>query len=217
MSSAHPSSENISPVSPCPLPLPGLPASRSPPTTFPYSSSCNAPETKVDYTQTRSWRPISLLSCLGKGLERLVARRIAHTALTQRVLSPQQIGALPKWSTVEGCHVTLLAFPHSSIFLDVDHLKWEVCLCRSHVQHTHHNGHAIAPFLPLSLPPLARIIPEHFIQAALPSREDDRRSWCSLVAAGLTGRNHWLWMRRDATWLAVLAWSNFTESSPRGM
>ncbi|KAM5342922.1 hypothetical protein ACJ41O_013888 [Fusarium nematophilum] len=56
---------------------------------------------KSDYTQTRSWRPISLLSCLGKGLERLVARRIAHTALVQKVLSPQQIGALPKRSTID--------------------------------------------------------------------------------------------------------------------
>lgn len=56
---------------------------------------------KADYTEIRSWRPISLLSCLGKGLERLVARRIAHTALTHKVFSPQQIGALPKRSTVD--------------------------------------------------------------------------------------------------------------------
>ena len=32
---------------------------------------------KSDFTKFKSWRPISLLSCLGKGLERLVARRMA--------------------------------------------------------------------------------------------------------------------------------------------
>lgn len=50
---------------------------------------------KKDLTSPRSWRPIALLSCLGKGLERLVARRIASTALTYKVLSQQQAGALP--------------------------------------------------------------------------------------------------------------------------
>lgn len=36
-----------------------------------------------------------LLSCLGKGLERLVTRRIANTTLLYKVVSPQQAGALP--------------------------------------------------------------------------------------------------------------------------
>ena len=31
---------------------------------------------KTDRTSPRSWRPIALLSCIGKGLERTVARRI---------------------------------------------------------------------------------------------------------------------------------------------
>ena len=50
---------------------------------------------KKDFSNPRSWRPIALLSCLGKGLERLVARRIANTALLHGVVSPQQAGALP--------------------------------------------------------------------------------------------------------------------------
>ncbi|KAF5236483.1 hypothetical protein FANTH_11251 [Fusarium anthophilum] len=49
-----------------------------------------------DLANLRAWRPISLLSCLGKGLERLVARRLAWAYIHHRVLHPQQAGALPK-------------------------------------------------------------------------------------------------------------------------
>ncbi|RKK13944.1 hypothetical protein BFJ66_g18214, partial [Fusarium oxysporum f. sp. cepae] len=48
-----------------------------------------------DLTEPRAWRPISLLSCLGKGLERLIARRLAWAAVHYSVLHPQQAGALP--------------------------------------------------------------------------------------------------------------------------
>lgn len=50
---------------------------------------------KRDLSSTGSWRPISLLSCIGKGLERLIARRISRTAVFQGVISPEQFGALP--------------------------------------------------------------------------------------------------------------------------
>lgn len=56
---------------------------------------------KKDRTSPRSWRPIALLSCLGKGLERTVARRIAWTAMSHKILSPQQGGALPKRSAAD--------------------------------------------------------------------------------------------------------------------
>ncbi|KAF5007694.1 hypothetical protein FDECE_5994 [Fusarium decemcellulare] len=56
---------------------------------------------KRDLSSPRSWRPISLLSCLGKGLERLIARRMAYASVTCGVLHPQQIGALPKRSAVD--------------------------------------------------------------------------------------------------------------------
>ncbi|KAJ2900039.1 RNA-directed DNA polymerase from transposon X-element [Zalerion maritima] len=56
---------------------------------------------KKDLTTPRSWRPIALLFCIGKGLERLVARRIASTALTHKVISPQQAGALPTRSATD--------------------------------------------------------------------------------------------------------------------
>lgn len=39
-----------------------------------------------DLTEPRAWRPISLLSCLGKGLERLVARRLAWVCIHYGVL-----------------------------------------------------------------------------------------------------------------------------------
>jgi hypothetical protein len=45
---------------------------------------------KTDRTSPCSWRLIALLSCIGKGLERTVARRIAWTAMTHKILSPQK-------------------------------------------------------------------------------------------------------------------------------
>ncbi|KAI9146760.1 putative RNA-directed DNA polymerase from transposon BS [Paramyrothecium foliicola] len=56
---------------------------------------------KRDLTSARSWRPISLLSCLGKGLERLIARRLAWASVHYGVLHSQQCGALPKRSAVD--------------------------------------------------------------------------------------------------------------------
>ncbi|RKK30846.1 hypothetical protein BFJ66_g16119 [Fusarium oxysporum f. sp. cepae] len=54
-----------------------------------------------DLTNPRAWRPISLLSCLGKGLERLVARRLAWACIHHGVLHLQQAGALPKRSATD--------------------------------------------------------------------------------------------------------------------
>lgn len=60
---------------------------------------------KRDLSSVRAWRPIALLSCLGKGLERLIARLLSKTSLKYGVLSPQQFGALPKRSALDlvGC------------------------------------------------------------------------------------------------------------------
>jgi len=49
----------------------------------------------------RSWRPIALLSCVSKGLERIIAKRLAWIALTHGILSPQHGGALPKRSGMD--------------------------------------------------------------------------------------------------------------------
>ena len=56
---------------------------------------------KRDKSSPRSWRPIALLSCISKGLERIIASRIAWTALTTGLLSPQHGGALPKRSALD--------------------------------------------------------------------------------------------------------------------
>ncbi|KAL8295706.1 hypothetical protein RB600_001261 [Gaeumannomyces tritici] len=51
---------------------------------------------KSDMTDPKSYRPIALLSCLGKGLERLVASRMASLALQHGLIAPQHAGATPK-------------------------------------------------------------------------------------------------------------------------
>ncbi|CBF84144.1 hypothetical protein AN2724.2 [Aspergillus nidulans FGSC A4] len=54
-----------------------------------------------DYTQLNAWRPISLLSTLGKGLERLLAQQIAVRAIQADVLAPCHFGALPGCSAID--------------------------------------------------------------------------------------------------------------------
>lgn len=54
-----------------------------------------------DRTLPRSYRPISLLSVLGKGLERVVVKRLASLALSHQMVGAQQCGALPRRSAVD--------------------------------------------------------------------------------------------------------------------
>lgn len=56
---------------------------------------------KRDLSSVRSWCHIALLSCLGKGLERLIARRLSRIAIYQKVLKSQQFGPLPKRSALD--------------------------------------------------------------------------------------------------------------------
>ncbi|PHH84621.1 hypothetical protein CDD83_1649 [Cordyceps sp. RAO-2017] len=56
---------------------------------------------KRDLSTPRGWRPISLLACLGKGLERLIVRRLAWAAISQIVIHSQHAGALPKRSALD--------------------------------------------------------------------------------------------------------------------
>lgn len=49
----------------------------------------------------RSYRLIALLLCLGKVLERVVARRLAHIALKCEIFSPLHFGATPRQSAVD--------------------------------------------------------------------------------------------------------------------
>ncbi len=56
---------------------------------------------KRDRSLPKSYRPIALLSCLGKALERLVARRVAFLALEHKILAPDQCGAVPRHSATD--------------------------------------------------------------------------------------------------------------------
>lgn len=56
---------------------------------------------KRDGSSYRAYRPIALLSCWGKGLERLLAKRMAWQALASGIISPQQASALPKRSAMD--------------------------------------------------------------------------------------------------------------------
>ncbi|KAI0993264.1 hypothetical protein K3495_g14920, partial [Podosphaera aphanis] len=59
------------------------------------------PKPRRDPSSVKGWRPISLLSCLGKGLERLLAKRMSHLAITWNIVGQQQFGALPKRSATD--------------------------------------------------------------------------------------------------------------------
>ncbi|EDN09819.1 conserved hypothetical protein [Histoplasma mississippiense (nom. inval.)] len=63
---------------------------------------------KRDRSSVRSWRLIALLSVISKGLERIIARRLAYTALIHGIVSPQHEGALLRWSAMD----LIAAFTH---------------------------------------------------------------------------------------------------------
>lgn len=56
---------------------------------------------KVDMSSPRSYRPIALLSVLGKGLERLIAKRMSWISIRHRLIGRQQFGALPLRSSTD--------------------------------------------------------------------------------------------------------------------
>jgi 5'-deoxynucleotidase YfbR-like HD superfamily hydrolase len=56
---------------------------------------------KPDYSVPKAYRVISLLNCLGKISERVLAQRLAYLAETTRLLHPSQIGGRLKKSAVD--------------------------------------------------------------------------------------------------------------------
>jgi exonuclease III len=54
---------------------------------------------KADYTQPKAYRPIALLSTLGKALESIVAKRLSDYAEENSLLPPEQMGARRNRST----------------------------------------------------------------------------------------------------------------------
>lgn len=59
------------------------------------------PKTGRDPSSVKGWRPISLLSFLGKGLERILTKRMSHLAIIWDISGRQQFGALPKRSATD--------------------------------------------------------------------------------------------------------------------
>ncbi|POS84088.1 hypothetical protein EPUL_002569 [Erysiphe pulchra] len=49
-----------------------------------------------DPSTVKAWRPSALLSCLGKGPERVIAKRMSYLAIVHGVVGSQQFGALSK-------------------------------------------------------------------------------------------------------------------------
>lgn len=54
-----------------------------------------------DRTLPKSYRPIALLSCLGKGLKRLFAQRMAFLAVKNKILGRYQCSAVPKRCAID--------------------------------------------------------------------------------------------------------------------
>ena len=78
------------------------------PTPFRQANICViAKSGKRPRSSPRSYRLISLLSVLGKGLERVIARRLAREAITRKILPPGYFGAVPLRSAAD--LTTLLA------------------------------------------------------------------------------------------------------------
>jgi hypothetical protein len=95
---------------------------------------------KPDYTAPKAYRPVSLLNCLGKVAERIVAKRLSYLAETFQLLDSEQMGGRPGRSVMDA----VLALVHdiqsgnkagkvvSVLFLDVkgafDHVNREQLL-----------------------------------------------------------------------------------------
>lgn len=82
---------------------------------------------KDDYSEPGAYRPIALLSCLGKVFETLITRRITHWAETNGVLAPGHMGGRRQHSTDDAFVIFTSWIYHkwregkvvSGLFLDV--------------------------------------------------------------------------------------------------
>lgn len=71
------------------------------PSCFKQAEIVFLPKAGSDLSTAEGWKPIALLSCLGKGLERIMAKRMSHFTVALNVVGPQQSGALSKWSATD--------------------------------------------------------------------------------------------------------------------
>lgn len=71
------------------------------PTAFRVAEVNLLPKPGRNLSTSKGWQPISLLSCLGKGLERLVANGMAWLAIEHQVIPQQLFGAFSGRSAVD--------------------------------------------------------------------------------------------------------------------
>jgi hypothetical protein len=82
---------------------------------------------KPDYSAPKAYRVISLLNCLGKVSERILAQRLTYLAETTHLLHPSQIGGRLKKSAIDTALLLTneveqnkaLGLKTSTLFLDV--------------------------------------------------------------------------------------------------
>lgn len=82
---------------------------------------------KPDYSAPKAYRVISLLNCLGKVSERILAQRLSYLAETTHLLHPTQLGGRLKKSAIDTALLLtneveqnkLLGLKTSTVFLDV--------------------------------------------------------------------------------------------------
>lgn len=71
------------------------------PTAFRVAKVVLLPNPGRNLSTAKGWQPISLLSSLGKGLERLVGKRMAWLTISHQVVHPQLFGSVPGRSAVD--------------------------------------------------------------------------------------------------------------------
>ena len=67
---------------------------------------------KPDYSAAKAYRPVSLLECFGKVLEKIVANRFTSDSNLHGILPPSQFGSRPYHSATDAC--TLLRYKAST-------------------------------------------------------------------------------------------------------
>ena len=68
---------------------------------------------KMDYSEAKAYRPVSLLECFGKVLEKVVANRLTSDSNLHDILPPSQFGSRPYHCAMDAC--TLLRYKASTM------------------------------------------------------------------------------------------------------
>ena len=83
-------------------PTASLPASRAPPSIWKEAVICIIPKpNRADYTLAKNFRPISLLECMGKLLEKVVAKLIYRDLTNHDLVATTQFGGQNASSTLD--------------------------------------------------------------------------------------------------------------------